>query len=512
MLEPTLLVALLALSSLSSADTLCYPAWKSGTINGEFYINGSFASYLGYNFVFQNYAWVAQDPCTSSTSNLCYPVAWAPQTPYYLGTQVSHQNNNFILSETEWQYMGACSTDSTSPPPPLASSLQPNSTAILATAPIQATAINPTAPSIPNASPVPLPTSPPQPESVPEPVTTAPAPAPRPQPETSTPSTTMPALWAGVNIYFLHTLPTATQHSVLAALQAAHIKTVRIFITSFWAGGKGTNSVGATDLEIDTVGSYNDAVLLQIDTLMSLVQAYDIKLMIALHDRWNLDSTWGICDAYCQKYASSGKDLSGFYNNAAAEDAFDARLAHIANHANALMGGKAWKDLSGAIYAFEIQNEGMGTSNGVNQLTNADWWCGRATALRKVMGAGSAVLVSTGGGQNFEQSLIPQNFACAAVDLVALHSYSSDIADVTANLKQAALLGKQNGKVVVFEEFGATSNKGSWISQVAKVSNSLGVPWMPWEVSSVTLSNDFEFWTDDTVTWAALASSAQAAY
>ncbi|KAJ3239479.1 ATP-binding cassette sub- A member 5 [Chytriomyces hyalinus] len=319
--------------------------------------------------------------------------------------------------------------------------------------------------------------------------------------------TPLPKLYAGVNCYFIYSLTRGSQIEILSALQQAGVKTVRIFITSFNSGGKGTDAVGSSDLELYSPGTYDDSVLGQIDELMPLLVQYGIRLSIAMHDRWNLDSTWGICDAYCSAYCNGGSNLAGFYNNQAAQNSFDARLAHIVNHVNPKMGNRAWKDIPEAIFSFDIQNEGQGNTN----ILNADWWCGRATALRRVIGD-SRVLIGTGGGQDFYPSLLTQNFECGALDIVAMHTYNNDINYVTSNLQNAASLANTYNKRIEFQEFGATGGgKSGWIGQVASLSNSLGIPWLPWEVSKPGIANDYEFWTDDTAAWGALTQYARAA-
>ncbi|KAJ3242921.1 hypothetical protein HDU78_001058 [Chytriomyces hyalinus] len=319
--------------------------------------------------------------------------------------------------------------------------------------------------------------------------------------------TPLPKLYAGVNCYFIYSLTQGTQIEILSALQQAGVKTVRIFLTSFNSGGKGTDAVGSSDLELYTPGNYDDSILGQVDALMPLLVQYGIRLSIAMHDRWNLDSTWGICDAYCSTYCNGGSNLAGFYNSEAAQNSFDARLAHIVNHVNPRMGSRAWKDIPEAIFAFDIQNEGQGNSN----ILNADWWCGRATALRRVMGD-SRVLIGTGGGQDFYPSLLTQNFECGALDIVAMHTYNNDINYVTSNLQNAASLANTYNKRIEFQEFGATGGgKSGWIGQVASLSNSLGIAWLPWEVSKPGIWNDYEFWTDDTATWSALTQNARVA-
>ncbi|KAJ3237784.1 hypothetical protein HDU81_009023 [Chytriomyces hyalinus] len=367
-------------------------------------------------------------------------------------------------------------------------------------------------PVVPDPAPQPVPVPVPVPAPYPVP-TPAPAPAPTPTPTPAAPST-MPSMWAGVNFYFLHALPVNEQETVLSELSKAGVKAVRIFITKFWVGGKSTNSLGANDLENDIVGQYDDSILKQIDTLMVLCVKYNIRLLIAMHDRWSLDATWTICDAYCQAYRGGDGSLSGFYANPTAEARFDKRLAYIATHQNSQMGNRAWKDIPEAIYAFEIENEGQGRSgaNEVPQYSNRNWWCSRATALRKVIGT-SQILISTGGAQDFENAMTNESFSCPALDVIALHSYSQDLNYMMNKLTEAQAMGQQNNKIVIFEEFGATTiaAKVNIINTIGDFCNKKKIPWLPWQVSSVSKPDDFEFWTDQTSVWSALTKNAQAA-
>ncbi|KAJ3095051.1 hypothetical protein HK100_005932 [Physocladia obscura] len=310
-------------------------------------------------------------------------------------------------------------------------------------------------------------------------------------------------MFAGVNSYFLHTLTQISQLEILSALQSAGVTVVRIFITSISAGGKDTDSLGATDLETDTIGFYNDAILSQIDQLIVNVIAHGIKLQITMHDRWSLDGTWNICDAYCKSFVSRSSNLDDFYSGSNAQNAFDARLEHIVTHKNSFLADRAWMDISEGIYSFEIENEAFGSSS----ITNSDWWCARAQKLRTVI-ENSTILIGTGGGQDFAASLAIANFECSAIDVIGIHSYDNSISVFKSNLQDAYFLGAQHGKIVIMQEFGATSSKADWISAVANVCNSLNIPWLPWEVSTVSQYSDYEFGTNESQIWTALTDSA----
>ncbi|KAI8611442.1 glycoside hydrolase superfamily, partial [Chytriomyces sp. MP71] len=324
------------------------------------------------------------------------------------------------------------------------------------------------------------------------------------------------AFFAGVNSYFLHTVPEEDQRVVLMALQRARVSAVRIFVAQVYQGSKGTNSSATADLEDGGVGVYDDSVLQLVDTLMARALEYGIKLIVTMHDRWSLDSTYTICDAYCHKFVISNSTTNkhNFYNNPEATTTFDSRLARIALHKNSLMGGKTWAELDTVILAFEIENEAQGTSGvaDTSAFRNKEWWCDRATALRHAIG-NSRVLISTGGGQTFEESFIAENFACKALDVVAGHSYSLEAAYVLKSLSAASKLAHASGQQIWYEEFGvqvsnADANvRAKVISGGGVLANTLRVSWMPWEVVNPNNQQDFEFWTTDALTWGAFSAA-----
>lgn len=129
----------------------------------------------------------------------------------------------------------------------------------------------------------------------------------------------------------------------------------------------------------------------------------DIKLIIALHDRYQL-GCWGN-DTYVEKYhlpavdcaqgKASDNNVEFWYSDANCISDFENRIRHVLEHRNGRIDGSpAWKDLSSHIFAFNIQNEGQGHLNG-NIPPHPSWWCDRATFMRGIMG-GSDVLISTG--------------------------------------------------------------------------------------------------------------------
>jgi mannan endo-1,4-beta-mannosidase len=130
--------------------------------------------------------------------------------------------------------------------------------------------------------------------------------------------------------------------------------------------------------------------------------------------------------------------------------------------------------------------------------------------MRSIMET-SRILVPTGGGNEFSNSNIPENWACEGLDVVDVHSYSS--VDVYQRDGPIALQhALQAKKLLLFEEFGASGDKkASAIQEYIDFFNSIKVPWMPWEISKPGKgAKDFEFWTDE-ATYGAVALEIAAA-
>lgn len=242
-----------------------------------------------------------------------------------------------------------------------------------------------------------------------------------------------------------------------------------------------------------------------------------IKLTIALHDRYSL-GCWGQ-DAYVSKYnlpsspnCAVPQTPALFYISSSAQADFDARLKHIVSHRNLLMGNATWASLSSIIYSFDIQNESQAH---MKSIVNPDWLCKRATNLKPLLTAAAAskskgpILISTGGGADFDDSMLLNNFVCPAIDVVALHSYYNDISYFVKNLKNAVSLAAAYKKSIIMQEFGAVNGKATWIQKVGSMCNSMNIPWMPWEVMKPGVSTgDYEFYIHDYAAWYALSVQA----
>ncbi|THU76946.1 hypothetical protein K435DRAFT_121856 [Dendrothele bispora CBS 962.96] len=132
-------------------------------------------------------------------------------------------------------------------------------------------------------------------------------------------------------------------------MKAAGMKVLRTWVSGHAAGQKGSNSAAVNDLEHNGLGTYDDAILNQIDRLM--VDAHDrgIKLLIGMYDQNSLLAN----DLYAQRFGTSG-----FYTNPDAINIFNQRITHILNiHKNSLLGNRPWSELGGYIFGYEAQNE-----------------------------------------------------------------------------------------------------------------------------------------------------------
>ncbi|KAF5557198.1 glycoside hydrolase [Fusarium phyllophilum] len=294
--------------------------------------------------------------------------------------------------------------------------------------------------------------------------------------------------FAGVSSFFLHAFKQQDRLDVLDAIKDANLKVLRIFISPTGQNFKNTGSITMPDIEPQTVGVWDDTQLKAIDQLMVEAQARGIKLTIAT------SLAAGEVMPMCQ---TSANNVEFWYSDKNCISDFQNRIRHVLEHKNTLISGSpAWKDLNSHIFAFNIQNEGQGHLNN-NIPPHPSWWCDRAGFMRGIMGS-SKVLISTGGGNEFPNSDVAENWACQALDLVTIHSYMG--VNEFKNKGPVALQhAKSANKLMLFEKFGATgSSKSTTVGQHIDVFNGLGVPWMPWQISKPgNKANDYEFWTDE---------------
>ncbi|KAG6810440.1 hypothetical protein H0H92_011859 [Tricholoma furcatifolium] len=326
--------------------------------------------------------------------------------------------------------------------------------------------------------------------------------------------------FAGANSYFLYTLSASDRAAVLDAMQAAEMKcmdrqiaclgrftelviVLRIFITQVAAGAKGSSAVVVNDLETVAVGTYDDTILGLIDVLASEAHSRDIKLVIAMHDRYAL-GCWGT-DAYVAKYdlpttdcVSGVPDSSIFYTNASAIADYDNRLRHILNYQSSNF-GIPWHQLSDAIFAFEIENEGL-CCNGIVFQSEADTGMKQWDTWTRSLptGVNNPIL---GADEQIPFVL------CWEVMIVAIHDYDIDPTYVATNIDAVKPTALSSGKRLLYEEFGAMGDtKQSAIQNVTDTLISTGVPWMYWEIMKPGQgAANYEVWTDEP-SWSTLQS------
>ncbi|EMD36754.1 glycoside hydrolase family 5 protein [Gelatoporia subvermispora B] len=323
----------------------------------------------------------------------------------------------------------------------------------------------------------------------------------------------LPFLWlvqandfAGASSYFLYAVSDDDRDAVLDAMQSANMKLLRIFITQVAVGTKGSSASAVNDLETVQVGNYDDTILRQIDNLAAAAHAKDIKLVIAMHDRYAL-GCW-TTDAYVAKYdlpttncEDGVPDSSAFYTNSGAITDFDNRLAHILNFESPNF-GVPWYQLSDAIFAFEPENESQGHMDQVAP----DWLCDRAEFMRSIIGSWG-VQISTGGGTDLPTSTQSQFFSCDDIQIIAIHDYNIDPSYVASGVDAVKPSALSSGKRLLYEEFGAEgSTKQPDIEAVTNTLISTGVPWMYWEITKPGAgSSNYEVWTDEP-SWVTLQS------
>lgn len=316
--------------------------------------------------------------------------------------------------------------------------------------------------------------------------------------------------WAGANSFFAWTLPQDDQITLINTLRETNVRVIRIFLTTIDNNQSGSRALAANDIERYRVGSpYTDGdMLARIDQFIKNVATYgggNMKLIVALHDRYALGCYAYKADGYVKKYGiptssdcSPANDASKFYSNEQAQNDFVARLTFLLNHINPYF-EQRWGSLNRTIFAFEIENE----SQGHISTYNAQWMCDINKRIRSLVDNG--VLLSTGGGVDYGLSLRLENFQCSALDLIPLHDYTMDGDYARSKFQEAIQLAQQYGKRVYVEEFGGRGDiQGAQaLNVIGATAHEQGLPWLVWEVVPNAKTGDFDFFTNDPITWAA---------
>jgi len=295
--------------------------------------------------------------------------------------------------------------------------------------------------------------------------------------------------FAGSNLYYAPGLYSNTQEFLFSNLQNAGIKVIRVWLDGQTSGStKNTTIQSFPSLEPNQVGTYDDTVLNLVDQLMITAKRYGIKLLISMHSFNALQAG----DVYGRKWGTGF-----FYEQQDAISAFDARLKHVLTHTHKTL-GKQWKDLSEYIFAFEAENEAMIGKGADYIAAHQNWQCDRAQTIKSVLGSNSGILVTTGGESWLDESMQPDWFNCAALDVIAIHGYGVGDFD-TNKIRGYVQKAQKSGKKLIFQEWGAcyfdtennncptgnrldpntrARNLQNWANQIS----SAGVPWMYWQI------------------------------
>ncbi|KAH7370824.1 glycoside hydrolase superfamily [Rhexocercosporidium sp. MPI-PUGE-AT-0058] len=294
--------------------------------------------------------------------------------------------------------------------------------------------------------------------------------------------------WAGSNNYYLHALHPEEQASYINSLKGFGTKVVRLWVTGGSDGCAKSSNTHSVPVYETTIGQYNTGTLDALDSVLSQLHAAGIKAIISPHDA-NLLPPAGTNTGYngIDVYGSTYKSSDAFYSSTTAKQQYDNRLASILNYRSPAF-GKAWKDLSEVILAFDIQNEPMIASPGKASSNDPDdWLCGRAGNMKKLIGS-SGVTIATGGigGSEYsghEYNIIDKALYCSAIDILSVHGYMTKASQWGAYFPKLADKGAAQGKHVMVEEWGVgTDASYDSIATQAAVFNNAGVPWLYWMI------------------------------
>lgn len=310
--------------------------------------------------------------------------------------------------------------------------------------------------------------------------------------------------WGGANTWFLYAQRSADRLAILDAMQSANLRVARVFVRAVQYNAYGQidyvpNLQVNTNMDVETINGYDDAVLARIDQLMVEARQRGIKLILSLHDRWYLGS-WEGDDIYTQLYGvrDGSQALHDYYDARAGVEMMqrlDARLAHVLTHRNPLLGNRTWGEMSDVVFSVEAENEAMAGVAGVDDGFAGAWQCARAKAMRPFVSNG--VLISTGGVKDAYNSAYSSFFDCPEIDVIGIHNYGKGD-DVPAQLQKVLTLARSKDKRVVMQEFScdpdvdgapdglSDAQKRQWRATCNENEiiryEQLGLPWMIWSV------------------------------
>ncbi|KFA52272.1 hypothetical protein S40293_00612 [Stachybotrys chartarum IBT 40293] len=324
--------------------------------------------------------------------------------------------------------------------------------------------------------------------------------------------------FAASNLYYAAGLRDDQQTFLFEGLQSAGVKVLRVWLDGQQGQVKGTSIDDFGGLQGDGPDAWDDTVLNRLDGFMARAHGYGIKLLVSIHSYNALESNR---DFYGVWYGTGD-----FYTNSDAIRYFQDRISHVLNHVNP-NNGKTWADSSEYIFAFEAQNEAMHPQGNPSAL--ASWQCTMAETIQNNLDGSGSILVSTGGGSYLDNSLLDPYFACAALDVLAIHAYGVSDFD-TSRLQAYATRATDAGKKLIMQEWGAcytdapnhSCNGGSPLGGSVRDDNirnwaasmdAAGIPWFYWQIlpnADPHQGWDYEVGIDDS-NWGALQQAGLAA-
>jgi hypothetical protein len=194
---------------------------------------------------------------------------------------------------------------------------------------------------------------------------------------------------------------------------------------------------------------------------------------------------------------------SQFYNNDTAMQFFQNRIEHILNHKNPYFNNRPWHNLSEAIYSFDIQHKTQAYSTPRNE----GWTCAMANVAKSLLSPN--IHVSTGGGADLSDSVMPSNFRCQHVDIVSLNAQYLNEFYIKDQLSTAKILASQYGKPLLLNAFGALSVRPKFFARVMQMCHEMRISWLVWSFVKPGQNSDrMEFYNQDEKTMEVISTRA----